>query len=240
MVRLEGPHISIINEEFVSLSNTYNNAFFEAQRSGSYDSAIEIMRYVCALVNPQSIIDVGCGAGGWLRASQIFAENVKIFGVDGASGNTELFIDPSQFQEVDFEEDFIIPKKVDLAISLEVAEHLSPSRATYFVDQLVKTSPVVLFSAAIPNQGGVNHLNEQWQSYWMELFEKRGFVAHDCIRPLVMRNESVKWWYAQNTFLYVSRSYIPILGDVPNRVHSSDPFVDIVHPSLWKSRGMHR
>jgi len=39
---------------------------------------------------------------------------------------------------------------------------------------LVKAAPVVLFSAAIPLQGGTEHVNEQWQSYWAKLFAEHG------------------------------------------------------------------
>ena len=60
------------------------------------------------------------------------------------------------------------------SISLEVAEHLSPGRAESFISDLCQAAPVVLFGAAIPGQGGVGHLNEQWQSYWANLFEACG------------------------------------------------------------------
>lgn len=56
-------------------------------------------------------------------------------------------------------------RRFDLAMTIEVAEHLTPVRADSFVEDLTRLSDVVLFSAAIPAQGGINHVNEQWQSY---------------------------------------------------------------------------
>jgi hypothetical protein len=60
----------------------------------------------------------------------------------------------------------------------------------------------VLFSAAIPFQGGNYHQNEQWPDYWAALFKRHDYLPIDCIRRQVWQNNDVAWWYAQNTFLY--------------------------------------
>jgi 2-polyprenyl-3-methyl-5-hydroxy-6-metoxy-1,4-benzoquinol methylase len=59
-----------------------------------------------------------------------------------------------------------LEKEFDLVVSLEVAEHLPASAADQFVNTLVKHGKKILFSAAIPGQGGQDHLNEQWPDYW--------------------------------------------------------------------------
>jgi hypothetical protein len=88
-------------------------------------------------------------------------------------------------------------------MSLEVAEHIHPEAAAIFVDSLVRLAPVILFSAAIPGQGGVNHVNEQWSEYWVERFEQRGYEVIDCIRKKLWQNKGVLWSYAQNILLFV-------------------------------------
>ena len=80
---------------------------------------------------------------------------------------------------------------VDLAVSLEVAEHLSEKRAPSFIDDLCTASSCVLFGAAIPEQEGVGHLNEKWPSYWTKLFEKRGYEPYDVVRPKVWGDQGV-------------------------------------------------
>jgi hypothetical protein len=97
-----------------------------------------------------------------------------------------------------------VPERFDLAISVEVAEHLPPSHSGRFVKELVALAPVVLFSAAIPLQGGVDHQNERWQSYWQGLFEREGYRALDVIRPRVWDDPEVTPFYAQNALLYAS------------------------------------
>src|SRR6185437_3265527 len=102
-----------------------------------------------------------------------------------------------------------VGRRFDLACSLEVAEHLPRERASDFVGLLTRSAPIVLFSAAIPGQGGNHHINEQWQSYWSELFRSRSFQAFDCIRPIVYGNPAVDWWYRQNTIVYCDHRHAP-------------------------------
>src|SRR5271165_3642324 len=93
--------------------------------------------------------------------------------------------------------DLGMERQFDLAISLEVAEHLDSKYASSFVAALLKSSPVVCFSAAIPFQDGVNHVNEQWPDYWARLFASHDYLAIDCIREKIWDNEKVELWYAQ-------------------------------------------
>jgi hypothetical protein len=91
---------------------------------------------------------------------------------------------------------------------LEVAEHLPAECAGALVDSLCRLAPVVAFSAAIPFQGGVHHVNERWPEYWAALFEARGFVVIDCLRRDLWQDERVEWWYAQNLLLYARSEHV--------------------------------
>ncbi len=115
-----------------------------------------------------------------------------------------------------------------LAITLEVAEHLSESREEGFVNDLCNLADIVLFSAAIPHQGGDNHVNVQWQSYWSNLFSKNHYVVRDIIRPVTWNNRQVKSWYRQNCLLYVNKK-IQSLIKPPNHKNP----IDLVHPSIF-------
>jgi hypothetical protein len=84
---------------------------------------------------------------------------------------------------------------------LEVAEHLRASRAEGLVKMLCGLSDRVLFSAAIPFQGGTGHVNEQWQSYWARLFRRNGFAAARN-QPNIRENRDVEIWYRNNLILY--------------------------------------
>jgi SAM-dependent methyltransferase len=148
----------------------YDDAFFSEHRDGAYSSAAVVAPLIVDLIAPRRVIDVGCGTGTWLR---VFSElGCDVLGVDGAyvpRGHLEI---PSRLF---IEQDLVYPLGLtgtwDLAISLEVAEHLPSSSAAAFADGLAGLAPVLLFSAAIPNQGGLQHLNEQWPAYWIEHFD---------------------------------------------------------------------
>ena len=177
---------------------------------------------------PESIVDIGCGIGNWLDE---FRKNGKsdLFGIDGFHLDKSLFLlDESKLLVTNLEEPFTLQRKFDLAISFEVAEHLSSDSADNFVKCLCRLSDNIVFSAAVPGQGGQNHINEQWPSYWVTKFKQHGFYFFDVIRPAIWNNEEVRYWYRQNMFI-VSKN--------PNlNLQNDKTLIDIVHPEMLKGK----
>lgn len=139
----------------------------------------------------------------------------------------------SQFVAADLAHGVELGRQFDLVISLEVAEHLPPSSSESFVETLTTHGKVVLFSAAVPGQGGVNHINEQWPAYWKRLFEAREFLLVDCLRDRFWNNQEISPCYRQNIMLYVDRTRLA--GD-PKMLQEYDRGKDrplaVVHPAL--------
>ena len=155
-------------------------------------------------------------------------------GLDGPWLDIEKLLVPKElFSRADFEKPLHVEKRVDLAISLEVAEHLSPASAAGFVDSLISMSDVVAFSAAIPFQGGHHHLNEQWPEYWAALFEKRGYVTIDCFRLRLWNERNIHYWYRQNLLLYVKQEALPKHPKLVACQASSWGPLPFVHPALY-------
>ena len=209
----------------------YDPSFFEAHHAGSLASAREVIALVLNLVGPTSVVDVGCGTGTWL--SVVKASGVSdVLGIDGDYvDRTALEIDPSEFMAADLSEPLALSRTFDLVMCLEVAEHLPAERADTLVTSLVRLGPVILFSAAIPLQGGTAHVNEQWPEYWAHRFNAGGFDVFDAIRPLVWRNERVEPWYAQNTLLYIRRGQ-PLTAKLETW-RSSPGRLSLVHPRFF-------
>ncbi|HEX3453762.1 MAG TPA: class I SAM-dependent methyltransferase [Gaiellaceae bacterium] len=182
----------------------------------SAPSAAVVTPILLELVDPKSVLDVGCGTGSWLRS---FPHDVEVLGLD------ELPEDQvgGNYRRVSLAEDFDVGRH-DLALCLEVAEHLPPASAERLVASLTRAAPVIAFSAAIPGQDGFGHVNCQWPDYWRELFAAHGYQQYDVIRSRIWNDDRVVWWYAQNMFLYsATRSFE---GDsIPERV---------VHPDCWE------
>ena len=166
------------------------------------------MPLVLEFLAVRSVIDVGCGDGTWLSVFRALGV-ADIFGIDGAYVARDLLQVPyACYQATDLSKPFVLERTFDLAVSLEVAEHLPPSSAALYVHSLTRLAPAILFSAAIPFQGGHHHLNEQWPDKWAELFEHHHFLPVDFVRKRVWENEAVEWWYAQNALLFVSEELL--------------------------------
>jgi SAM-dependent methyltransferase len=189
----------------------------------------EIMR----LLRPTSVIDFGCGIGTFLKVFKNCGVK-KVLGIEGKWTNKALvnkYLEPYEFMVFDLQQSIFINNKFDLAISLEVAEHLDPNAADTFVANLVAASNVVLFSAAIPKQGGQNHINEQWITYWEDKFRNHGFILYDVIRPIFWDNNQLFWWYRQNMVVFAppGLQFHDPVQLVPY------PMRNIVHPALFST-----
>ena len=171
------------------VNNNMKPLYVHEEAVHNFAAPREVVPFVISLVAPNSVLDVGCGIGTWLK---IFEEcGVSDYlGVDGDYVNRSLLkISETKFVAKDLRRPWSLNRKFDLLICLEVAEHLPKECAQEFVKVLVSHGEVILFSAAIPNQGGQNHLNEQWPEYWQAIFANFGYHFHDVIRPLFWSNE---------------------------------------------------
>ena len=206
----------------------YTREYYE-ELNWARESAREILSLLVRWFQPKSVIDLGCGAGNWL-ATAIELGIHDVVGVDGEwVKNADLAIPSEHLVIHDLRTPFRISRRFDLALSLEVAEHLPASSAAEFIESLCGLSDVVVFSAAIPGQGGRRHLNEQWPSYWARHFAEREFDCQDVLRPEIWLNPRVAWYYAQNSLIFMRRGSHPALGETRAPL-------PLVHPELWSAQ----
>lgn len=187
---------------------TYSREFFADIDESSSTSAREVVPWLVRTLQPTSVADIGCGVGVWLREFQNNGVE-EVFGIDGPWVTAEqLQIPPERFKVVDLGQPAQIkfPRRFDIAICLEVGEHLDCQVAPAFIRSVVTASDKILFSAAVPDQGGISHQNEQWPAYWIELFEKNGFRCLDVVRSRFWENQRVSPWYVQNMLLFVDEN----------------------------------
>jgi SAM-dependent methyltransferase len=216
-----------------SLPSAYDSAFYAAIRDGARRSAATMLPAILDLVRPRSVVDVGCGVGTWLAVAR--EQGIEdVLGIDGAHVDpAQLLIPRDRFLACNLEQPLVISRSFDLAMSLEVAEHLAPVRARTFVASLTQLAPVVVFSAAVPGQGGVNHVNEQWPIYWVDLFARHEYLAVDALRAQFWPHPDVEWWYAQNVLMFVRQDrlpHYPALESAYARTHPQR--LTVLHPKL--------
>ena len=218
--------VSLQESAFLQNSNDY---FLRA-----CESAAVVLPHVFRLVGPSSVADFGCGGGAWLKVCRELGVQ-DILGIDGNYVDSQKLGFPREyFFPHDLRDPIAATRRFDLVISLEVAEHIPLSSCGTFLDSLIRLAPVVLFSAAVPYQGGVGHVNEQWPSYWCDLFEQRGYLPVDCIRRLVWTDKRVDLWYRQNTLLFVSSDYLETSDALRSAYDASKGLpLDVVHPNRY-------
>jgi SAM-dependent methyltransferase len=215
----------------------YTEEFYRDRHAATRRSAERIVPLVLDLVRPRSVIDVGCGVGTWLATFQRHGV-AEIQGLEGTWLDARQLIVPRAAVTLcDLQRPLECARRFDLAVSLEVAEHLPAECAAGFVASLARLAPVVLFSAAPPGQGGTHHVNEQWPPYWIDLFAAQRYDALDCLRDRTWNDDDILWWYRQNAFLFVDSERLAEDAQLRTARERPPSFpLKVLHPGLLQSR----
>jgi SAM-dependent methyltransferase len=213
------------------MKNLFTSAYFDYSNESRRQSAKLVLAPIFDVFQPESILDVGCGEGAWLDEAEKLGAK-KLWGVDGAWIDHGKIANPLiHFIPVDFENAMPqLKDRFDLTISVEVAEHISAEMASAFVSFLCSTSNIVLFSAAVVNQGGTGHKNEQNPSYWVKVFEEYGYKCIDCMRGQLWADSRVSWWYRQNMLLFVN--HVCESGKIDQLRDMVSHPLDMIHPEM--------
>ena len=201
--------------------NLYDKNFYKNNIVWAEQSAEVVVPIILELFEVGSIVDFGCGVGTWLSVFKKYGVS-DIRGYDGEYViNNGLMIDESEFEACDLEGGVLINRRYDMAMSLEVAEHISEQSANMFIEKMTHSSDLILFSAAVPGQGGIGHINEQWQAYWARKFVERGYGVIDILREKLKGLTQCRPYYRQNALIYTTRKdiltkYSQYIVDSPN------------------------
>lgn len=152
-------------------------------------------------IKPTSIADVGGGAGGWLVP--FMDRGIRCWLVDSLSLEIVRELPEGieyREQNLDGCESVDLPASVDLAICVEVLEHLSEQSALRIIRDLASRCETVVFSAAWAGQGGEHHVNEQSLDYWTSAWTAHGFRIFDVLR-LPLAAAGLPSYYQTNVFM---------------------------------------
>jgi predicted O-linked N-acetylglucosamine transferase (SPINDLY family)/predicted O-methyltransferase YrrM/SAM-dependent methyltransferase len=215
-------------------SKLYTQKFYQLTQDGSRRSAQVIVPLILELTQSNSVIDIGCGVGTWLSVFEEFGIT-DYLGIDGEYVDKNMLqVSPDKFIACDLKNPPKTNRNFDLVISMEVAEHLPQKYAYAFTKYLTSLGKIVIFSAAIPYQGGEGHINEQWPQYWVQMFRNHGYVGIDCLREKIWNHPNVEPWYAQNIFIFVSEECLeeyPYLAE--KALVNNSTQLAIVHPRIY-------
>lgn len=151
---------------------------------------------------PKTLLDVGCGMGHLVEVSNKLG--VSATGID-------LYApDKPELVRADLTEVFHlmpIAGASEMVICWEVAEHIDSKHADHLCQILADaTQRYLLFSAAIPHQGGSGHVNEQPHTYWEIKLSRRGLeldvMLTSHLRRVFTDIAPSAWWYGQNMMAF--------------------------------------
>lgn len=218
--------------------NQYDDLFFDYVDSGAIRSAKIFTKLLQPEIQANSLLDAGCGRGGWTSCWKS-AGMATVLGIDGDYvDRSRMYIGPHEFQVVDLNQPFRLGSRFDLVQSLEVAEHLLPEASHWFVESLVAHGDVILFSAAVPGQGGTRHINERPIQFWRSLFALHGYRSYDFVRPLTRTNAEVEPWYRYNSILYANEKGAQRISEAVRRteIPAESPVPEMASPAWWIRR----
>lgn len=192
-----------------STAALYDDAYYENNVAASAVLAAPVMAgFIAGELRPRAVVDVGCGTGALLSA--LAERGVQGIGYEWSDAALMYCITRGlRVMKFDLEQHNWLGDVYDVAICMEVAEHVDARHADACVKLLCQLAPVVVFSAAHPEQGGVGHVNEQPARYWIAKFKALGYLHEHTVshawREAWRNTGRVATWYWQNLMIF-SRS----------------------------------
>lgn len=209
--------VARVTAKTASHQEIYDKRYNDFLDAAAGKSAPAMAATIERIFKPNSVIDVGCGAGTLL--AQLKRHGLEVKGLEYSdAGIAHCREKGVQVEKLDLETEEVVQGSSDVTVSFEVAEHLPESLADNYVGVISQFSPVVIMSAATVGQGGLDHVNEQSREYWIEKMQRRGF-DYDEQTSRQVRAEwagmGVASWYVNNTMIF--RRRMPQVTDQPRK-----------------------
>jgi hypothetical protein len=190
-----------------------------------------VLSFLHGIVPFGSVADFGTGRGAWLKAAiDLGVNDVRGYDIPEIPVEERSF-PPELFTAADLGLPIDCGRRFDLAVSTEVAEHIPRHQAATFVANVASAADLVLFSAAIPYQGGAGHVNENWAEYWARLFAAEGLSCHDPIRLRFWNEASIRSYYRQNLLVFARGAAASALARAGHA--AVDLPLSLVHPEQY-------
>lgn len=182
------------------MSVPYDDWYYKEQYGNAFPAAMKVLPRLFEVIGvPESLVDLGCGSGAWCDAAIEYGVR-RVVGLDGPWIEARTrFSSGWDLKVCDLRDDSpAIMERFDVALCLEVVEHVDRAHEAKIFKMLDDLSDTVLFSGAVLGQGGLNHVNEQPRSHWDSQMRRMGYsvAAFDVPRD-------IPFWYRDNIGLWV-------------------------------------
>lgn len=186
----------------------YDKYFFDRASEMEAPSAIAVVEILIRHFSPESVIDIGCGQGMYLKEFQ--KKGVKILGYNNSGVALTESMVGDKIKLHDLRLSLALERKFSLCLCFEVAEHLPLESSESLVETLIGLSDIIIFTAATPGQGSleIGHINEQPHEFWIEKFQKKGFKLDKKLTEEIreeMQKKEVIWWISKNLMIFKNK-----------------------------------
>jgi len=157
----------------------------------------------------KTVVDEGSGL--CIFANEFAKQGFKVVATDGSKDAEKYASKDIHYLQLDFrvngfEKQLKLFHPVyDIAVCMEVAEHLPPESASSLIESLTNLSSIIVFTSAQPGQGGLGHFNEQPHAYWQSLFEQFGYGLDENLTKnlrIIWKSGNVAWWLSENLLIF--------------------------------------
>ncbi|MFC7361381.1 class I SAM-dependent methyltransferase [Nocardioides astragali] len=165
-------------------SEDYSGTYYDDAHLGGYDNYswdneewrtffLSLADRVVGIVNPRSVLDVGCARGLFVQA--LAAKGLQASGIDIsehaiASAHVDV---RDRLRVASATEPF--EGHYDLVACIEVLEHMGPVDAQRAIDNIAAATDLVLFSSSPTDHDEPTHINTRPAEQWAAWFAERGF-----------------------------------------------------------------
>lgn len=186
--------IEHLNKQYSFLPPRCN---FEGIKEEETPFAKNLSTWIKRNFDGKKIIDLGCGPG-------IYVDEMVNLGLN-ATGYEPDTRTLKYSKNVRNKSLFEVEDPSDLVIFMEVAEHIPSDRNDEIVESIfrnMKDDGVLIWTAAVPGQGGDGHINCQTKDFWLKKLEKAGLVNDEEIQEnllnFVKSDPNTMGWFLNN------------------------------------------
>ncbi|HEX3803725.1 MAG TPA: methyltransferase domain-containing protein [Solirubrobacteraceae bacterium] len=207
MIRIVAGSLSRLGERYDQQWLIYNPVLFLFFFGRSIADAPGVVKVVEEVFpEAQTFLDVGAGSGGF--AAEVKRTGRRITACEynkvgrWFTGLQGVVSHPFDLNASSPAPD--VTGKFDIVYSFEVGEHLPPELGRRMVAFIAEHAHQVVFTAAIPGQGGMGHVNEQPPEYWVELFTDAGMQFDEALTSQVrerFHQERLAPWFEKNAIV---------------------------------------
>jgi len=154
------------------------------------------------LYHPEKAADLGCGNGRYCTIFKSYGWPI-VHGYEGTPDINSLGI-YDDIMHLDLTKRRWVDIKYSFVLCLEVGEHIPAKHQEVFLDNVAEfTSKDLIFSWAVPGQGGKGHFNEQPNDVIISELLSRDLIYDESASMKMRKFTSLKW--LKNTLMIFKR-----------------------------------